>query len=99
MKCQTIYKYQVGQFIYKYTEKILPPLFTHIFIQQSSLHSHNTRFSNNFVLCRFLTDLKKRSFRYHGELFWNNLDPNIKKCATLNSFKFNLKKYLIIDNL
>ena len=97
LKCQSVYKYQIGQFIYKYTEKLLPPLFAYLFIQRSSIHSHNTRFSSEYAAWEFSIDLTKRSLRHDGIVFWNKLSPNIKKCPSPNSFKFNLKKFLILD--
>ena len=99
LKCQAIYKYQVGQFIYKYTENMLPPLFSYLFTQRSSVHNYNTRYKMDYTTWRFSMDLTKRSLRHDGILFWNNLSSNIRKCPTYNSFKFNLKKFLIQDQI
>ena len=33
LKCHCIYRFQVAQFINKYTENLLPPLFAYLFIQ------------------------------------------------------------------
>ena len=95
LKCPCIYKFQVAQFIYKYSENLLPPLFAYMFTQRSSIHNHNTRGKAQYLPLKFSTALAKRSLRYDGILFWNTLSKDIQKCQSINSFKFNLKRFLI----
>ena len=95
LKCHCIHKFQVAQFVYKYTENLLPPLFSYLFIQQSSVHNHNTRGNSKYRPWKFSISLSKRSIRYDGITFWNSLSNDIQTCQSLNSFKFNLKRFLI----
>lgn len=99
LKCRAIHKYQMGQFIYKYTEKMLPPLYSYLFILRSSVHDYPTRFSSFYTPWGYSIDLTKRSLRHDGIAFWNSLSWNIKKSPSLNSYKFNLKKFLIGDQI
>ena len=43
----------------------------------------------------FRTLLAKKSFMYDGPRFWNSLSEGIKKSPSLNSFKKNLKTFLL----
>ena len=95
LKCREIYKYQVGQFIYKYKENNLPPLFSYMFSIGSDVHGHNTRSSVKFNVSRFSTELGRRAFQHDGLLFWNMNYENIPTCNTLNTFKLKLKSYLV----
>ena len=99
LKCKSIFKYQVGQFIYKHTENMLPPLFSYLFVLRSSIHNYSTRYNSEYATWPFAIELTKRSLRYDGIVFWNSLSSDIKKCPSHNSFKFNLKKFLILDQL
>ena len=42
LQCHCIYKFQVARLIYKYTENMLPPLFSYPFIQRSSTQPQYT---------------------------------------------------------
>ena len=96
LKCREIYKYQIGQFIYKHKENILPPLFSYLFRFQSDIHGYNTRQRNHYVAWDFDIDLTKRSIRYEGILFWNSLSNVIKDCVSVDAFKQSFKKHLLL---
>ena len=91
LKCRSIHKYQIGQFIYKFTEKMLPPMFSYLFIVRSSIHNHNTRISNNYSTWKFDIDLTKRSLRHDGIKFWNELIPQEQSVQNRPNLKKNVE--------
>ena len=58
-------------------------------------HLHYTR-NRDQLLPRFhRLALSQKSISYSGPIFWNSLPNEVKTCRSLNTFKSNLKKYLI----
>ncbi len=47
------------------------------------------------ITCYFRTEYYHRSFLISGCNTWNNLPDYIRKSVALNSFKFNMFKYLL----
>ena len=87
--------YQIGQFIYKYKENMLPPIFSHMFIVNSDIHQYNTRSSHKFLTARFTTDLGKRAMRHSGIAFWNIISDDIGNSLSLPVFKWRFKLYIL----
>ena len=60
------------------------------------MHNYGTRFAaQNMIMPLARTNLIQKSFVYNTPKIWNSLPANIKSLPTLNSFKYNLKKYLL----
>ena len=97
LKTNDLYLLHVGQFMYKYSKKTLPHIFDAMFPLNRSVHDYPTRRSNEFHLPLFRTLLAKKSFMYDGPRFWNSLSESIKNSPSLNSFKKNLKTFLLIS--
>ena len=93
LKCREIYKYQVGQFIYKHKQNVFPPLFTYLF--RTSTHGYNTRSNNRYVAHKYKIDLARRSLRHDGIRFWNEICDTIGTCTTVDAFKYCLKQYIL----
>ena len=66
------------------------------FTLTSSLHSHNTRFSEklNFISERPRTRLGLNYFRYSGPRFWSSVTDNFKKLKK-DEYKCSYKKVLL----
>ena len=93
LKCREIYKYQVGQFIYKHKQNVFPSLFNYLF--HTSTHEYFTRISHRYVAHRYSIELTRRSLRHEGIHFWNTICDTIGICTTVDTFKFCLKRYLL----
>ena len=95
-----IFKLQVGKLVFESINNIGPSNNIVKFIRASSVHNHNTRYSSNH---NFYTSYVRttmyglKSLQIEGKKFWENISDKIKNCKTLNSFKINYKKYLIIS--
>ncbi len=59
------------------------------------IHSYSTRHSTKLRIPIARTEYYHRSFLISGCNAWNNLPNYIRKSVSLNSFKFNMFKYLL----
>ncbi len=61
-------------------------MFTHV----SEVHGRNTRSAANgdlYVPLRRYKEVYRQRFGYNAAIAWNNLDPRIRECSTVNAFK------------
>ena len=78
-----LYDKELGIFMYKYKNGLLPLSFDHAFTELQSVHNYDTRNKTNF---RY--DIHKiKSVFTTGPKLWNNLPKSIKTAKSLNSFK------------
>ena len=88
--------FQTSLFMFKYTTNALPPVFNDYFSRISSLHSHNTRQTNNFRLpIDHTTLISRRAMRYFGPSTWNATPSTIRNSTSTNVFKRMLRDHLI----
>ena len=84
-----LYYYNIGLFMYKHSNSMLPEMFSTYFNQIEDTHSYNTRKSaaNHLYVDFRSTPRGQKSCIYSSSIIWNfildNLDPN---CA-IGSFK------------
>jgi len=90
-----IYTLQVSQFMFKFLSNSLPENFSNYFIINSSVHSHNTRKSNDFHLLSIRTLKRTISLRHNGPRIWNSLSIDIRSEKSYKSFSHKLKMSLI----
>ena len=69
------------------------------FIFRGNVSGRATRSSQQLNIPLFKTETGQRSFSYRIVNIWNNLPSEIKLSQCLNSFKRNLRKYLLKDFL
>ena len=60
-------------------------------------HGYATRTSKDYVAHDYSIDLTRRSLRHDGIIFWNKISSTIGTCTTVNTFKRNLKRYLLTN--
>ena len=87
---------QLGEFMFKYTKKSLPQNFSNWYMLNDSIHDYNTRSAQQLHSIYFKTALGQKSIRYRGQVLWNGLSNDIKNSASLQSFKRNFKKHLLL---
>ena len=66
LRVKNIYNYLVGQFMFRYEDKLLPNVFESYFTLSNTIHAYNTRQQSSFRLPYYHTNLGKRSVRYTG---------------------------------
>ena len=98
LKIRDIYIHQLGAYLYKYHNKLLPHdqhaiSFTSVTDRHS--YTYNTRQSSHVYVAPTNTLLAKNTIKIHGAIFWNLLKSSIKNSPSLSSFKKNLKYHII----
>ena len=68
-----IYNYLVGQFMFRYENKLLQNVFESYFTLSDTIHAYNTRQQSSFRLPYYRTNLGKRSVRYTGVKIWTEV--------------------------
>ena len=91
-----LYLYKVGIFMYLCHNQLLPELLLTYFDLNCNIHNHRTRNAINFHLPLTRTSFSQKSIIYQGPIIWNSLPPVIKESRSLNVFKSNLKKYILV---
>ncbi len=93
LKFVDLYYLNLGKFMFKYMNNLLPACFNSSFTLTSNIHSFYTRSTarkNLYVnFCR--TTLSKNGVIQRGTLFWNSLDNSFKSFRTLSTFTKKLK--------
>ena len=65
------------------------------FIIQSEIHNYNTRQALDLHKSPTNSLLANNTIRTQGPIIWNTLNPYIKTCRSLASFKISLKKHIL----
>ena len=95
LKINDLYKFQLGQFMYNFTNNSLPQVFDSMFLRNQSVHNYPTRQSDEFHLPLLRTLLAQNTFIFTGPRFWNSLENEIKNAPSLYTYKNKLKHFLL----
>ncbi len=85
-KCTMVFKCRNG---------LAPPYPIDSFNANTFNHSYGTRTSSKLRIPIARTEYYRTSFLISGCNAWNNLPDYIRTSVSLNSFKFNMFKYLL----
>jgi hypothetical protein len=77
---------------------MIPLSFTNMYTLNYSIHSYNTRGSNDIHVMRYRTNLIKHSIRIQGIYVWNELADTLKSLPTVTSFRNHLK-FMLLSNI
>ena len=84
---------QLGQFMFSYQIRTLPPKLASKFTLNSQIHTYYSRNSHAFRLPFCRTNIKQFSVFYQGPKFYNSLDIDIINSSSTASFKKALKSF------
>lgn len=90
-----IFKLQIGIFMYKWWNNLLPSNFSNQFTLTRSIHSYFMRNNLSLNVPYTYSSMACFTLRYYGPRFWNFLDPKVVSSKSLQSFKNNLKIHLL----
>ena len=93
---QNMFKLEVAKFCFRYVNGMLPESFDNILINTTSVHSHNTRNSQNFFQQR---QFKKAGFdclSHLGTKIWNQIPFHLKSETSFYFFGKKMKQHLIL---
>ena len=94
---RSIIKLEMGLFMYKAMNQLVPEQISEMFTHLSTYHSYQTRSAVNGNLYMPTSHLftEQRSLSYAGSKLWNEIPFEIRNADSLNSFKTNFKAYLL----
>ena len=83
--------------MFKVYHKIVPKIFSSLFVRNSETHGHNTRQQTQFRIPYARTNYMKRAISNKGAKIWNALCTTITIDCSYLSFKYALKNHLVND--
>ena len=94
---RSIIKLEMGLFMYKAMNQLVPEQISEMFTPLSIQHSYQTRSALNGNLYMPTSHLftEQRSLNYAGSKLWNEIPFENRNADSLNSFKTNFKAYLL----
>ncbi|XP_068704692.1 uncharacterized protein [Montipora foliosa] len=95
LNLESIYKFQVGKFMYQYRSGLLPDSFNNMFLVTHQVHSYGTRSSKFFHLPQCRTNVRMFSISFQGLKFFNSLSSEIRNATSTASFCRKLKAFLL----
>jgi exonuclease III len=92
-----LYNLNLGKFMYRYINNLLPSCFSSCFTLTSDVHSYNTRSSSNknIYVSFNRTSMFKNGLVQRGTHFWNSLPTPLKTSLSLSTFTKQLKTQLL----
>lgn len=99
LKIDQINILQTSEFMYKYSNKLLPPVFDNYFTITSDTHSYSTRQVELYRGVFSRTNTRLFALRSMGPSTWNNIPISIRHLPNLKQFKKSLFTHLINNQL
>ena len=96
-----LFQYQILLHAYKllFCPELLPNIFHYASLTNVTLHSHNTRTKLDFHRTAYNTPIgSKVSYKLCAK-FWNFLPLNLKEQSNFRSFKYDVKKFLLTNDI
>ena len=94
-----MYNFELGTFMFKQRNGLLPTVFDDLFSTHSDIHSLNTKHKHKLRLPLIKKVFCEKSIIYQGTKLWNEIDDDIKNETTVNRFRSKYKKHLIKNYL
>ncbi len=86
---------QLGNFMYQYTNGLLPIALDNLFLTNADVHGHNTRQRNDPHVVPRNSSVESRTFVHEGPRYWLSLPQYMRSCRSRACFNRQLKKYII----
>ena len=88
-------KLELGVFMYKYFNGLLPMSFNAFFTKLSDIHNYYTRNKSNYNPTRNKKVFADKAIRTTGPILWKSIDKSIKKSISTKHFRKLCKPSLI----
>ena len=89
------YKLELGVFMYKYFNGLLPMSFNTFSTKLSDIHNYDTRNKSNYNPTRNRKVFADKAIRTTGPIIWNSIDKSIKNVISTKYFRILYKSSLI----
>ena len=94
-----VYQMNIILFMYKFSNDMLPNIFTDMFRWNKDIHQHNTRQARKIHVIKCKTSSLIISFSYMGILMWNYITEKVNSACSVVAFKWHIKNYLLHNNI
>ena len=95
LKITDLCQLDIGIFMYKYCNNMLPSTFDNMFTMNANNHTYATRYASDFEFPNIRLEFCEKSISYRGVKQWNNIPPHIKDSKSIHSFKTTYKQLFI----
>ena len=89
--------FQMGCFMFKAVNGLLPSYLSNLFITNNNIHSHCTRQHWNHHVIRHNTSIRASSIRICGGQIWNCLDSALKTAPSFNIFRSRFRSFIVAN--
>ncbi len=95
LQLEHMYNYSLGNFMFSQYIRLSPCQIPHLFVQNSDIHSHYTRYASYTHMQYRRTVLVSNSLMNAGPRYWDSLSDNMKEVHSIDHFKYVHKKYIV----
>ena len=100
LSVKRLYSYNIGLFMYKYSNQLLPDVFNNLFTKLADVHEYNTRNASpqHVYVCFQGTTRGQKTLSYCGARIWKyNLD-NVDSICAIGLFKKRIQRLFLFSN-
>jgi len=87
----------IGTFMFKYSNNLLPPAFNNMFTSNAENHNYNTRHASDFEYPNNKLKFGDKSICYQGVKTWNNIPNHVKNASNIKLFKSTYRESVISE--
>ena len=95
LKLDQLYILEAGKLVFDALHGILPAPLLHVYMPNTTIHTHNTRQRDNPHSHQIRTLVARNSIVHRAPQIWSDIPKEIRKMYTRNSFKRALKQSLL----
>lgn len=95
LSVKDMYNLELGTFMFKFNNNLLPNTFDDLFTKQSDIHVIDTRHKDQFRLPLTKKVFCEKSIRFTGIRLWNGIDSTIKESLNVKHFRSAFKSHLM----
>ena len=95
LKLDQLYILEAGKLVFDALHGILPAPLLHVYMPNTTIHTHNTRKRDNPHSHQIRTLVARNSIVHRAPQIWSDIPKEIRKMNTRNSFKRALKQSLL----
>ena len=93
LKVEDLFNLEIGKFMFKLNNNLLPKPFKPYFKSVNSIHSHNTRNVDKLFIPRLNKKIGQKSLSFLGSKTWNNITKKIRGKKTLKILQKNMRNH------
>jgi len=87
LKVNDIHRLQIGLFMFKAKNKLLPSSCSHHISAATINHTYSLRVQNTFEMISFRTELRRKYIGVSGPILWQSLPELTRESLSLHNFK------------